>query len=205
MKSESREALCSLSDEEVVRLAQDGNDEAINHIVARYRNDVYRKANTYFLAGAETDDIAQEGMIGLYNAIKDYNAECKSSFRHFALLCITRQMISAVRMACRKKHSPLNSYISLDNNSGTENSSLPFLEDEEQNPETIVILQESLGSMERRINSLLSKLELQVLMYYTEGMSYDEIAELTGKERKSVDNALQRIKKKLMGSLDNRL
>ena len=197
--------LCSLSDEEVAALAQKGNVEAANHIIARYRNDVYRKANTYFLAGAETDDIAQEGMIGLYSAVKDYRPECGSSFRHFAHLCVTRQMITAVRTAARKKHMPLNSYISLDNESGTENDSSPFLEDEEQNPENIVISRESYSSIERRINSLLSKLELQVLMYYTEGMSYDEIAELTGKKRKSVDNALQRIKKKLTDSLDNRL
>lgn len=205
MNSNGNDGLCGLSDEDVVLLAQSGNEEAANHIVARYRNDVYRKANTYFLAGAETEDIAQEGMIGLYNAVKDYRCDCGSSFRHFALLCITRQMITAVRMAGRKKHMPLNSYISLDKDSGIENDAVPFLEDEENNPENIVISRESFGSMERSINSLLSKLELQVLMYYTEGMSYDEIAELTGKKRKSVDNAVQRIKKKLAGSLDNRL
>lgn len=205
MNSNGNDGLCGLSDEDVVLLAQNGNEEAANHIIARYRNDVYRKANTYFLAGAETEDIAQEGMIGLYNAVKDYRRDCGSSFRHFALLCITRQMITAVRMAGRKKHMPLNSYISLDKDSGIENDAVPFLEDEENNPENIVISRESFGSMERSINSLLSKLELQVLMYYTEGMSYDEIAELTGKKRKSVDNAVQRIKKKLAGSLDNRL
>lgn len=194
--------LCRLSDEEVVALAQKGDDAALNHIIVRYRNYVYSKANTYFLAGAEKDDVVQEGMIGLYKAVKDFKPESGSSFKHFAGLCISGQIITAVKAATRKKHLPLNSYISIEDK--TENDADGFtldLGDDEQNPENIVIGQENLNVIEYKINHILSKLELQVFMYYTEGMSYDEIAALAGKPRKSIDNALQRIKKKLAQEL----
>lgn len=193
MENKTEVSLCSLPDEEVIVLAQSGNGDALNHIIARYRNCVYGTANTYFLAGAEKEDVAQEGMIGLYKAVKEFTAG-GSSFAHFAKLCISRQIISAVRAAARKKHVPLNSYIFLDKDEDTETG---FLEDNENNPEKIVINRENLCGTERKINSVLSKLELQVFMYYTEGRSYDEIAELVGKSTKSIDNALQRIRKKL--------
>lgn len=202
-------ALYRLSDEEVVRAAQDGDVDALNHIIARYRNYVYSKANTYFLVGAEKDDVAQEGMIGLYKAVKEYSPCEGSSFKHFAGLCISRQIITAVKAATRKKHIPLNSYISLDKTDDAENGDGldAVLEDGEQNPETIIIGQEDLSQVEYKINKALSKLEMQVLIYYTEGMSYDEIGAVLGKSKKSIDNALQRIKKKLLYELseNNRL
>ncbi|MDD6735711.1 MAG: RNA polymerase sporulation sigma factor SigH [Clostridiales bacterium] len=198
-------SLCSLSDEEVAVLAQNGSNAAFDHIIARYRNCVYGKANTYFLAGGEKEDVIQEGMIGLYKAVMEFKKDGGSSFAHFANVCISRQIISAVKAAGRKKHIPLNSYISLDKEEENDNDDLScILEDEGQNPEKIVINQENLWGIERKINHALSKLELQVFMYYTEGMSYDEISELLDKPRKSVDNALQRVKKKLADVLEGK-
>lgn len=191
-------SLCGMSDEDVTALARAGNKHALNHIIARYRNCVYGTANTYFLAGAEKDDVVQEGMIGLYKAVKEYTPGV-SSFAHFAKMCISRQIISAVKSASRKKHVPLNSYLSLDKDDCDADAMLP--EDNEHNPESIVINKESLCSTERKINDGLSKLELQVFMYYTDGLSYDEIAEILGKPVKSVDNAMQRIRKKLSALL----
>lgn len=201
-------SLCSLPDEEVAALAQDGSEAAFDHIIARYRNCVYAKANTYFLAGAEKEDVIQEGMIGLYKAVKEFKQDCGTSFTHFANVCISRQIISAARAAARKKHSPLNSYISLDKEDEGDMDTLSHsLEDDEQNPEHIVISRENLCGIEREINRTLSKLELQVFMYYTEGMSYEDIAEILGRPAKSVDNALQRVKRKLTEALEenNRL
>lgn len=194
---------CSMSDEEVVALCQNGDEEALNHIIARYRNCVYSKANTYFLAGAEKEDIAQEGMIGLYKAVQEYKPDGASSFKSFAYLCVSRQILSAVKAASRKKHIPLNSYVSL-SESGTEIDSdeSRSISVEEKNPEDIVIGQERQNLLEIKINTVLSKLELQVFMYYIEGMSYTEISDLVGKPVKSIDNALCRIKKKLSGALD---
>ncbi len=198
------QALYTLSDEDVVKIAQSGDDNALNHIIARYRNYVYSKANTYFLVGAEKDDVAQEGMIGLYKAVKEYSSCEGSSFKHFAGICISRQILTAVKAATRKKHIPLNSYISLDkagDDAETSEALDCILEDGDQNPEAIVIGQENLSLIEYKINKVLSKLEMQVFIYYTEGMSYDEIASVVGKSRKCVDNALQRIKKKLLCEL----
>lgn len=203
-----KNSLCSLSDEEVAVMAQNGSVAAFDHIIARYRNCVYGKANTYFLAGAEKEDVIQEGMIGLYKAVKEFKKDGGSSFAHFANVCISRQIISAVKAAARKKHSPLNSYISLNKEDENETDAFSHVfEDNEHNPEEIIINRESLCGIEREINRVLSKLELQVFMYYTEGMSYDDIAEILGKPAKSVDNALQRVKKKLSGALEknNRL
>lgn len=200
----NEKALYTLSDDEVVNLAQAGDDNALNHIIARYRNYVYSKANTYFLVGAEKDDVAQEGMIGLYKAVKEYNPCEGSSFKHFAGICISRQILTAVKAATRKKHIPLNSYISLDK-AGDDAEACDVLdsmiESGGQNPESIVIGQEDLSLIEYKINKALSKLEMQVFIYYTEGMSYDEIASILGKSRKCIDNALQRIKKKLLCEL----
>ena len=199
MDMAGQESLYKLSDEDVVSLAQGGNKEALDHIIARFRNYVYAKANTYFLVGAECEDVVQEGLIGLYRAIKEYDKSGGSSFAHFAALCISRQIISAVRAATRKKHMPLNSYVSLDDESDLEEATLVVSESE--NPENIVISQEELESVEYKLNRALSKMEMQVLMYYTEGMSYEEIATALEKPIKSVDNALCRIKKKLIKEL----
>lgn len=202
MDKAGQESLCKLSDEEVVRIAQAGDEDALNHIIARYRNYVYSKANTYFLVGAEREDVAQEGLIGLYKAVKEFDASCGSTFKQFASLCVSRQIITAIKTATRKKHLPLNSYVSLDDaDDGYEAEEGSLAADERENPETIIIDREDLESVERKINRVLSKMELQVFMYYTEGMSYDDIAAMLAKPVKSVDNALQRIKKKLLKEL----
>ena len=208
MDRAGNEKFCSMSDEEIVALCQSGNEAALDHIIARYRNFVYSKANTYFLVGAEKEDVVQEGMIGLYKAVKEFDGGNISSFKHFAGLCISRQILSAVKTATRKKHIPLNSYISLYENSGEldgEDTQGIFVED--KSPEDIIIGQENQSLIEYKINSTLSKLELQVFMYYIEGMSYTEISAIVGKPVKSVDNAICRIKKKLSTALDadNRL
>lgn len=200
MDMAEKESLYRLSDEEVVRIAQRGDKDALDHIIARYRNYVYSKANTYFLVGAEREDVAQEGFIGLYKAIKDYDDFCGSSFKHFASLCISRQIITAIKAATRKKHMPLNSYVSLDGEDN-EPEEVSLVISESENPENIIISQEEMESIEFKINRTLSKMEMQVLMYYTGGMSYEEIAAALKKPVKSVDNALQRIKKKLIKEL----
>ena len=200
MDTEKKKSLYRLSDEEVVKAAQKGDKDALDHIIARYRNYVYSKANTYFLVGAERDDVAQEGFIGLYKAVKDYDDQCGSSFKHFASLCISRQIITAIKAATRKKHIPLNSYVSLDNKEG-EPEDISLVISENENPESIIISQEEMEISEFKINRILSKMEMQVLMYYTEGMSYEEIAAAIKKPVKSVDNALSRIKKKLINEL----
>lgn len=200
MDTAKKKSLYRLSDEEVVKAAQKGDKDALDHIIARYRNYVYSKANTYFLVGAERDDVAQEGFIGLYKAVKDYDDQCGSSFKHFASLCISRQIITAIKAATRKKHIPLNSYVSLDNKEG-ESEDISLVISENENPESIIISQEEMEISEFKINRILSKMEMQVLMYYTEGMSYEEIAAAIKKPVKSVDNALSRIKKKLINEL----
>lgn len=191
----------TLSDEECVRLGQNGNEAALNHIIARYRNYVYSKANTYFLVGADKDDVAQEGLIGLYKAAQEYNPSMDCSFKHFAGICISRQIITAIKAATRKKHGPLNSYISLDKPEEFENEETFEGVMEAENPEDIVISQENLENIECKITKALSKMEMQVFMYYTQGLSYEEIANLMQKPVKSIDNALCRIKKKLLSEL----
>lgn len=195
------EELYALSDEECVRAAQAGDEEALNHVITRYRNYVYSKANTYFLVGADKDDVAQEGLIGLYKAVKEYKPTVECSFKHFAEICVSRQIITAIKAATRKKHGPLNSYISLDKPEDYENEEVLEGVMEIESPEDIVISQESLESIECKITKTLSKMEMQVFLYYTQGMSYGEIASLIQKPVKSVDNALCRIKKKLLSEL----
>ena len=159
------ENFCSMSDEQVVLLSQKGDEDALNHIIARYRNFVYSKANTYFLAGAEKEDVVQEGMIGLYKAVKEYNPDNESSFKRFAGVCVSNQILSAVKAATRKKHLPLNSYISLcESGAELENdeSQGVYIEDREKNPEDIIIGQENQSMMEYKINKALSKLGLNL-------------------------------------------
>lgn len=190
-----------LSDEACVEAAQKGNDDALNHIIARYRNYVYSKANTYFLVGADKDDVAQEGLIGLYKAVREYNPGMNCSFKHFARICIVGQIIDAIKAASRKKHGPLNSYISLDKPEEYENEDAFEGVMEAENPEDIVINQENLENIECIIAKSLSKMEMQVFMYYIQGMSYEEMASVIKKPVKSIDNALCRIKKKLLSEL----
>lgn len=198
---ERSEDFADYSDEELVAKYKQGCDVALEEIINRYRNFVHMKVSSYFLVGADNDDIFQEGMIGLYKAVKDFDEGRMVSFKTFAGICITRHIITAIKTATRQKHIPLNSYVSLNKkiyDVKTDRTLLDVIsEDKISDPEAIVIDRENYDGFEYRINRALSKLELKVLAYYLEGMSYQEIAAAIGKDMKSVDNALQRIKKKV--------
>lgn len=201
MLAMSEKRLEELSDEQLVKSAQNGDNAALETILSRYKNLVYSKSKPYFLAGADNDDIVQEGFIGLYKAVKDFDPERFPFFKVFAGVCVTRHIITAVKAASRKKHFPLNSYVSLDKNTYDEDGDTTLLDviafNKLQDPEAILIDRENVDGMEYKINKALSKLELEVLVYYLKEMSYSEIANELGKDVKSVDNAIQRIKKKL--------
>lgn len=194
------------ADEELALLAQNGNDEALEYLLNKYKNFVRSKARSYFLIGADHEDIVQEGMIGLYKAIRDFKPEKLSSFRAFAELCITRQIITAIKTATRQKHIPLNSYVSLNKPIYDEESDRTLLdvitEGRVANPEDMLISQEDVGVIEDRIGQMLSSLEREVLMAYLDGKSYQEIAQELDRHVKSIDNALQRVKRKLEKLLD---
>ena len=196
-----RDRFGSMTDEEIVLLCHQGNAEAEEYLLNKYKNFVRSKARSYFLIGADHEDIVQEGMIGLYKAIRDYRQEKLSSFRAFAELCITRQIITAIKTATRQKHIPLNSYVSLNKPLYDEESDRTLLdiimEGSAGNPEDMIINQENLGNIHQKINEVLSGLEQEVLSAYLDGKSYQEIAESLGRHVKSIDNALQRVKRKL--------
>jgi len=199
----------SMADEQVVKLAQEGGDgAALEYLLNKYKNFVRTKARSYFLIGADHEDIVQEGMIGLYKAIRDYRAEKLSSFRAFAELCVTRQIITAIKTATRQKHIPLNSYISLNKPIYEEDSDRTLLdvitEEGMSNPEEMIIDREDLSMIEGRIGQMLSDLEKDVLVRYMEGKSYVEIAGEMHRHVKSIDNALQRIKRKLLKYLEEK-
>ncbi len=191
----------ALSDEEVVTLAQEADGTALEYLLNKYKNFVRSKARSYFLIGADHEDIVQEGMIGLYKAIRDFKPDKLSSFRAFAELCITRQIITAIKTATRQKHIPLNSYVSLNKPLYDEESDRTLLdviiEGRATNPEELLISQEDLMSIRDKIDEVLSGLEQEVLAAYLDGESYQEIAENLGRHVKSIDNALQRVKRKL--------
>lgn len=193
----------ALSDEELVKAAQSGDKSALETILERYKNLVYAKAKPYFIAGADEDDIVQEGFIGLYNAVKDFDGEKLPYFSVFAGVCVSRKILTAVKAATRQKHIPLNSYISLDNGNAEGDSPMAAAITAKgvSDPEAILIDRENVDGIEYKINKALSKLELEVLLYYLRDMSYQEIAEVLGKDVKAVDNAIQRIRKKLEGIL----
>lgn len=199
----------NMTDEEIVRLAQrDKDGAALEYLLNKYKNFVRAKARSYFLIGADHEDIVQEGMTGLYKAIRDYREDRLSSFRAFAELCVTRQIITAIKTATRQKHIPLNSYISLNRPIYEEDSDRTLLdvitEDSPSNPEEMLIDREDLSVIEGRIGQMLSDLEKEVLIRYVEGKSYVEISEEMNRHVKSVDNALQRIKRKLQKYLDEK-
>lgn len=197
-----------MTDDEVVDLAQEGNALAIEYLIKKYKNFVKARSNSYFLIGADSDDIVQEGMIGLYKAIRDYKKEELASFFSFAELCITRQIITAIKTATRQKHQPLNSYVSLDKpifHADSNRTLLDVLEGSKlDNPEKLVVSDEVYDILETNIKSMLSELELKVLQEYLKGRSYQEIAEKLGRHIKSVDNALQRVKRKLEELLEEK-
>jgi RNA polymerase sporulation-specific sigma factor len=195
-----------LTDEQIVQLCHEGDSMAEEYLLNKYKNFVRSKARSYFLIGADHEDIVQEGMIGLYKAIRDFKQEKLSSFRAFAELCITRQIITAIKTATRQKHIPLNSYVSLNKPLYDEESDRTLLdilmEGTTSNPEDMIINQENLGNIHQKINEVLSGLEQEVLAAYLDGKSYQEIAEALGRHVKSIDNALQRVKRKLEKYLD---
>ena len=197
-----------LTDEEIVELAKYGNVGALEFLINKYKNFVRAKARTYFLIGADREDIIQEGMIGLYKAIRDYRYDRQASFRAFAEICVTRQIITAIKTATRQKHIPLNSYVSLNKPVFDEESERTLGEvvvtEKDGNPEDLFINQENLMDIESTMNKILSPLEQEVVGLYLEGKSYQEIAEQLDRHVKSVDNALQRVKRKLEQYLDKR-
>ena len=195
-----------MTDEQVVQLAQSHDSVAIEYLLSKYKNFVRSKARSYFLIGADHEDIVQEGMIGLFKAIRDYQAERLSSFRAFAELCITRQIITAIKTATRQKHVPLNSYVSLNKPIYDEESDRTLMdvivEGRAQNPEELIIGRENLVSIRDSVDQVLSSLEQDVLNAYLDGKSYQEIADKLGRHVKSIDNALQRVKRKLEKHLE---
>ena len=197
-----------MTDEQIVKLAQASDGMALEFLLNKYKNFVRSKARSYFLIGADHEDIVQEGMIGLYKAIRDFKEEKLSSFRAFAELCITRQIITAIKTATRQKHIPLNSYVSLNKPIYDDESDRTLLdvitEGWVSNPEDMLINQEDIGAIEGRIGEMLSSLEKQALARYLEGKSYQEISDEMGRHVKSIDNALQRVKRKLQKYLDEK-
>ena len=195
-----------LSDEEIVALAQSNDDEALTYLLDKYKNFVRSKARSYFLIGADHEDIVQEGMIGLFKAIRDFKPTRLSSFRAFAELCVKRQIITAIKTATRQKHFPLNSYVSLNKPLYDEESDrtlLDVIEGRVTNPEDLYISQEELERIQTEISTTLSPLEQQVLAAFLNGRSYQEIAEMLNRHVKSIDNALQRVKRKLTRMLED--
>ncbi|MGG3842725.1 RNA polymerase sporulation sigma factor SigH [Anoxybacillus kestanbolensis] len=190
-----------LEDEIIVELVHQGDSEALDYLIHKYKNFVRAKARSYFLVGADREDIVQEGMIGLYKAIRDFKEDKQSSFKAFAELCITRQMITAIKMATRQKHIPLNCYVSLDKPIYEDDSARTLMDvlsgAKMTNPEELIINREEFDHMEEKMTELLSDLERKVLLLYLEGRSYQEISEELNRHVKSIDNALQRVKRKL--------
>ncbi|NBD28252.1 RNA polymerase sporulation sigma factor SigH [Paenibacillus glycinis] len=196
------------TDEDVVEMVREGDGEALEYLINRYKNFVRAKARSYFLIGADREDIVQEGMIGLYKAIRDFKGDKLASFKAFAELCITRQIITAIKTATRQKHIPLNSYVSLDKPIYDEDSDRTLLDvicgTRVSDPEELIINQEEFVGLEDKMSEILSDLERKVLMLYLDGKSYQEIAVDLDRHVKSIDNALQRVKRKLERYLEVR-
>lgn len=196
------------SDEEIVESVREGDSEALEYLINKYRSFVRAKARSYFLIGADREDIIQEGMIGLYKSIRDFRGDKLASFKAFAELCITRQIITAIKTATRQKHIPLNSYVSLDKPIYDEDSDRTLLDvicgSQVCDPEELIINQEEFMGLEDKMSEILSDLERKVLMLYLDGRSYQEIAVDLKRHVKSIDNALQRVKRKLEKYLEVR-
>ncbi len=190
-----------LSDDELIEIIHEGDSRAEEILIKRYKNFVLAKSRSYFLVGAGREDIVQEGMIGLYKAVRDYRIDRLASFRAFAELCITRQIITAIKAATRQKHQPLNSYVSLNKPIYDEESDRTLLDilkgTKLNNPEELFVSKETYDLIENQISEMLSTLEFDVLQEYLNGKSYQDIADTLDKHVKSVDNALQRVKRKL--------
>jgi len=194
-----------MRDEEVVAYARSGYPRATEHLIAKYRNLVESKARSYFLAGADHEDVVQEGMIGLYKAIRDFRDDRLARFRAFAELCVTRQIITAVKTATRQKHVPLNGYVSLHYpvlDSDSEGSLIDCIPDERvMDPASWLIDRRDTRSLYETVKPVLSELESQVLQCYLEGKSYREMSRELHCRTKCIDNALQRVKRKIGGMM----
>lgn len=196
------------SDEELILCLRDGDDHVMDYIMEKYKGLVRSKAKSMYLLGADSDDLIQEGMIGLFKAVRDYDLGRDASFFTFADLCVSRQMYTAVQASARKKHAPLNRYISLSDgeetiSGGEEKKTVLEIGDVwEKSPEELIIDQENVELLEKTIEKELSAFEKQVLDLYLTGMGYMQIAKVLGRDEKSTDNALQRIKGKLRRALE---
>lgn len=209
VESESLEVFLDFkdkSDEKIVAQAKSGDNRAQEYLISKYENFVKAKAKSYFLIGADKEDIYQEGMIGLYKAIRDFNPERSTSFKAFAEICVVRQIITAIKTATRQKHIPLNTYVSLNKPIYEEESERTLLDVlagiKITDPEELMISKEQMAYIEDKISKVLSGLELEVLTSYLDGKSYQEIASDLERHSKSIDNALQRVKRKLEKCLD---
>jgi len=195
------EEYSKLEDEEIVLLGRRGDKNATEFLINKYKSLVKAKARTYFLIGADREDVVQEGMIGLYKATRDYRHDKSMAFKTFAELCITRQMITAVKNATRQKHIPLNTYISLNRKVYDDDSDKSYIDMISYqivlDPEQLLITKEEASGIENKMGEILSSFEWEVLSLYLNGKSYTEIAKELNKPVKSIDNALQRVKKKV--------
>jgi RNA polymerase sporulation-specific sigma factor len=190
----------TVGDDELVARYRQGDQDALGELLDRYRGFARAKARSYFLVGGDREDIVQEGMIGLYKAVRDYASDAGSSFRSFAELCVTRQILTAIKTATRQKHAPLNTYVSFDrphddDPERTVGESLAV--EEGGDPLEMLVENDELAQLQAAFDEVLSGLEADVLQLYVDGRSYQEIAQLLGRRTKSIDNALQRIKRKL--------
>ena len=201
--STSPQAQLQVDDGYLIALAKQGHPDAYDRIVRRYYGFVRLKASSYFLVGGDADDLIQEGLVGLYKAVRDYRTDRESSFRNFAELCITRQIITAVKTATRNKHSPLNQYVSFSStpagSGGEQESTLDEMlpGSPVNDPVNQVISSEELRALVACISTVLSELESHVLSLYLDGHSYEQIGQRLGCDCKTVDNALQRVKRKV--------
>ena len=189
-----------IKDEELIFRFKQGETEILDYLMEKYKNMVRKKARAMFLIGGDNDDLIQEGMIGLFKAVRDYQPEKEASFQTFARICVDRQIYNAIQNSNRQKHQPLNSYISLSQEDGENEEHLPDMWVE--NPESIIIDQENVRDLEQEITCTLSPMENQVLDYYLDGNGYTEIAKIMGKTPKYIDNALQRIRGKIKEQLE---
>lgn len=190
----------NLSDEQLIEKLRAGETKWMDYLLDKYKPLVRKKANAMYLIGGETDDLIQEGMIGLFKAIRDYDAGKEASFSSFAQLCVSRQIYSAVEASNRKKHTPLNTYVSFYSQADEEGKSLAetLVSDDLYNPEELMIDQENVHFFWEKLKEHLSAMERQVLDEYLSGLNYQQIAEKMGKSPKAIDNALQRIKGKIV-------
>ena len=189
-----------IKDEELISRFKNGESEILDYLMEKYKNMVRKKARTMFLIGGENDDLIQEGMIGLFKAVRDYQPDRDAAFQTFASICVDRQIYNAIQSSNRQKHQPLNSYISLSEQDGENEEHLG--DNWGENPESIIIDQENVQDLEQEITATLSPMENQVLEYYLAGNGYGEIAQIMGKTPKSIDNALQRNRIKIREQLE---